>query len=99
MDKLIGVIPTSSKPPEIPDRIWTTYSALVWCCNSLNAEEGKKRRQGDKWNATLLHRAQDVIRALLDETGRTEEFEQWEKEHMLSELSKALVSSFLNIRK
>ena len=69
-----------NKPQEISDRIWTTYSALSWCCNSLNAEEGTKRHQGDEWNAMLLRRAQDVIYVLLIETGRAEEFEQWEKE-------------------
>lgn len=97
------VVPENRSIDNMPDRIWATYCAMVWCNNSLNSYQGKYLHLvGDKLNESkenhrydpamitlgeadttwkLFERAQEVILALLYETGRIEEFDAWEKEH------------------
>lgn len=64
---------------DMPDRIWETYSSLVWCNNSLNAEAGILRHHKIEHLANLLERAQFVITTLLEESGRLEEFDEWKR--------------------
>lgn len=63
---------------ELSDRDYETDCILTWCCNSLNAIEGVySRKKGDplyEVTAEYLHRAQEVIRFLLEESGRLEDF-------------------------
>ena len=56
--------------PDIPEswnnseEAWEDYCALVWCCNSLNAVEGRLRHSDNKNDnlvADYLARAQTVI--------------------------------------
>lgn len=58
---------------EFSDREWETYCINVWCCNSLNAQEGRCRRLGLYDVAKYLRRAQEVIGFLLRETGRMDD--------------------------
>lgn len=75
MMKLSDIVP-EKEYDEMPDRVWETYYALVGICNSLNAISGTKtfRPQRD-----LLLRAQGMITALLEETGRLKEYNDWDK--------------------
>ena len=59
---------------EMPDRIWETHEVAVGILNSLNAIyllPEYKRYRG------LMEKTQEVIRVLLYETGRMEEYEKW----------------------
>ena len=67
------------KTNNMPDDIWETYCCMVWCCNSLNAQEGSCRHKGDYDNENMFKRAQDVIWFLLKESGRIETYDKWEK--------------------
>lgn len=71
---------------DMPDRLWETYSAEVWCCNSLNVLEKdvlhiipdpEKARIASEY----IRRARGIIMFLLEESGRLEELELWELEH------------------
>lgn len=61
---------------EMPDRVWETYYTLVGICNSLNAIGGTKKFRSQR---SLLLRAQGIITALLEETGRLKEYDDWDK--------------------
>lgn len=58
----------------MPNRIWETHEVAVGILNSLNAIcvlPQYKRERG------LMEKTQEVIRALLYETGRMEEYDKW----------------------
>lgn len=85
------VVP-KNRNPYMTDRVWGTYNALVWCCNSLDSYAGlfgylsisespieiSQNEAHSVW--TYMTRAQEVIMALLEECGRLKEFDEWEKE-------------------
>lgn len=64
---------------DMPDRVWETHAVAVGVCNSLNALQFEFRR--DEHLPEFFHRTQAVISALLDETGRYEEYDKWLDEH------------------
>ena len=75
---------------DMPDRLWETYCAEVWCCNSLNVLEYDLEHRNPLdplWldsisNASeYIRRAREIILFLLEESGRSEELELWELEH------------------
>lgn len=69
----------------MPDRIYETYAIHVGILNSLNAINGEfRRKNSEKYDpsiASLLERTQYTINYLLEETGRNQEWKDWEKEH------------------
>ena len=82
---------------KMSDRLWATYSAMVWCCNSLNAYGGRFIHMASSKEPIIIsaheaesvwrymNRAQEVIMALLDETGRLKEFDEWKKRSLNEE--------------
>lgn len=62
----------------MPPRIWETYQIMVGVCNSLNAQSGRFRYDDCCLSCQLL-KAQEVIMVLLYESGRIEEYEDWER--------------------
>lgn len=59
---------------DMPDRIWETHEVAVGILNSLNAICPLPQYKRDRG---LMEKTQEVIRALLYETGRMEEYEKW----------------------
>ena len=78
---------------DMPDRLWETYCAEVWCCNSLNVLEHDlehrspfdplwlNRIRNTSEYIEYIRRARGIIMFLLEESGRLEELELWELEH------------------
>lgn len=64
---------------DMPDRVWETHAVAVGVCNSLNALQFAFLQ--DKHLTEFFHRTQAVISALLDETGRYEEYDKWLDEY------------------
>ena len=101
---LEDVVPKNSNK-QLPDRLWATYSALVWGCNSLNAYGGRFIRMASSeepinistseaesvW--VYMNRAQEIILALLNETGRLKELDEWEKEQLARRSTNAIYRS------
>ena len=59
---------------DMPDRIWETHEVAVGILNSLNAIYLLPQYKRDRG---LMKKTQEVIHALLHETGRMEEYEKW----------------------
>lgn len=59
---------------DMPDRIWETHEVAVGILNSLNAIYVLPQYKKDRG---LMEKTQEVIRALLYETGRMEEYDKW----------------------
>ena len=82
------IFPKKPDNCRMSDRDWETDRMMVWCCNSLKSWEGYlqtmlgNHQELDFVNKLALqehlHRAQNVIWFLLDETGRSKEY----KEHV-----------------
>lgn len=84
-------IAPKNRNDKMSDRLWATYSAITWCCNSLNSYGGRFIHMASSKEPIVIsaheaesvwrcmNRAQEVIMALLDETGRLKEFDEWEK--------------------
>ena len=88
----LGDVVPKNENSNMSDRVWETYSALVWCCNSLNSYGGRfihlsaskspiEISQNEAYSVWVyMTRAQKVILALLEECGRLKEFDDWERE-------------------
>lgn len=63
---------------DMPDRIWETHEVAVGILNSLNAIYMLPEYNR---NRGLMEKTQEVIGALLYETGRMEEYEKWVYEY------------------
>lgn len=66
---------------EMTDRVRETYDYLVSVCNRLNACQGilsRRPSRNDHMIANVLEKAQASIMTLLEETGRLDEYKQWE---------------------
>ena len=86
--KTLGeILPENRTMGLMPDRIWETYDCQTGICNSLNAYTGYVRLGGklDPICANQLEKAQAAIVALLEETGRMDEFRKWAGENSRTE--------------
>lgn len=71
---------TSEKPDGMPEEIWATYRTYL-LINSLNAAHGMLHKSKDKTLQQFgyyVEKAEEVIRILLEETGRAKDYEDWE---------------------
>lgn len=80
------ILPKKPDNCHMSDRDWETDQMLVWCVNSLKSWEGYLQTMlGNHQDLSFenklalqehLHRAQNVILMLLDETGRLDEYRE-----------------------